>query len=278
MASRLQDVIQRGLASAKPLATAVAIGTLYYSTDTQVTERSDGTTWQSYNDAGTGATLPIDLTTDVAGILPAANIGPHASTHNAGGSDPITITTAQLPAHHTTHEAGGTDPIQLDNLAGPDDNVDLNASTTAHGLLPKLTGNASQYLDGSGGWSAPSVVIPVVRRQVTLTIDNGASVIITGQKGYISLPSAGTWKKWRLLSTISGSIVIDVWKAPYSGYPPVVGNTITGTDKPTISSTNKNESVALTGWNTSFAAGDILGFNVDSVATVTKVVLALEFE
>jgi len=155
MASRLQDVIQRGLSSAKPLATAVAIGTLYYSTDTQITERSDGTTWQSYNDAGTGATLPIDLTTDVTGILPAANIGPHASTHNAGGSDPITITTAQLPAHHTTHEAGGTDPIQLDNLAGPDDNVDLNASTTAHGLLPKLSGVATTFLNGTGSWSTP---------------------------------------------------------------------------------------------------------------------------
>ena len=53
MASRLQDVIQRGLAAARPVATTVAPGTLYYSTDTSVTERSDGTTWESYNDGGT---------------------------------------------------------------------------------------------------------------------------------------------------------------------------------------------------------------------------------
>jgi hypothetical protein len=52
MASRLQDVIQRGLFSARPLATAVAPGTLYYSTDAAITERSDGTTWQSYVDGG----------------------------------------------------------------------------------------------------------------------------------------------------------------------------------------------------------------------------------
>src|SRR5262252_7776573 len=49
MASRLQDVIQRGLASAKPAPTTVAPGTLYFSTDTGVTERSDGSTWQSYS-------------------------------------------------------------------------------------------------------------------------------------------------------------------------------------------------------------------------------------
>jgi hypothetical protein len=52
MASRLQDVIQRGLAGARPLATAVAPGTLYYSTDTTITERSDGTTWQTFTDSG----------------------------------------------------------------------------------------------------------------------------------------------------------------------------------------------------------------------------------
>lgn len=52
MASRLQDVILRGLLSARPLATAVAPGTLYYSTDTSTTERSDGTVWEGYSDAG----------------------------------------------------------------------------------------------------------------------------------------------------------------------------------------------------------------------------------
>jgi hypothetical protein len=55
MASRLQDVIQRGLSAARPLATAVAPGTLYYSSDLSITERSDGTTWQTYTDGGGGA-------------------------------------------------------------------------------------------------------------------------------------------------------------------------------------------------------------------------------
>jgi hypothetical protein len=32
----------------------------------------------------------------------------------------------------------------------------------------------------------------------------------------------------------------------------------------------------LTGWTTAVAAGDVLRFNVDSVATVTRVVLQLD--
>jgi hypothetical protein len=58
MASRLQDVLLRGLSADKPLATDVANGTLYYSTDTATTEQSDGTAWQPYNDGGGGGGIP----------------------------------------------------------------------------------------------------------------------------------------------------------------------------------------------------------------------------
>lgn len=39
---------RRGLAAARPLATDVLPGTLYYSTDTLVLEISDGTNWLVY--------------------------------------------------------------------------------------------------------------------------------------------------------------------------------------------------------------------------------------
>lgn len=58
MASRLQDVLLRGLAAARPLATDVAKGTLYFSTDLGITEQSDGTNWNNYTD-GAGTTSPI---------------------------------------------------------------------------------------------------------------------------------------------------------------------------------------------------------------------------
>lgn len=45
--------------------------------------------------------------------------------------------------------------VKLDDLATPDDNTDLNATTGHHGLLRKLSGTASEYLDGSGAFSTP---------------------------------------------------------------------------------------------------------------------------
>lgn len=62
-------------------------------------------------------------------------------------------TAAQVGLHASKHQAGGTDAIKLDDLATPDDNTDLNASTTRHGLLPKLSGNAAQSLRGDGTWA-----------------------------------------------------------------------------------------------------------------------------
>lgn len=44
--------------------------------------------------------------------------------------------------------------VKLDDLAAPDDNTDLNASTSWHGLLPKLSGIASNVLKGDGTWGA----------------------------------------------------------------------------------------------------------------------------
>ena len=54
--------------------------------------------------------------------------------------------------HATRHQTGGADAIKLDDLAAPDDNSDLNASTSAHGLLRKLSGNATDALKGDGSW------------------------------------------------------------------------------------------------------------------------------
>jgi hypothetical protein len=58
--------------------------------------------------------------------------------------------------HSARHESGGADAIKLDDLATPDDNTDLDATTGYHGLLPKLTGNVSVFLSGQGTWIAPA--------------------------------------------------------------------------------------------------------------------------
>ena len=45
--------------------------------------------------------------------------------------------------------------VKLDNLQTPDNNTDLDATETEHGLLKLLDGYATNYMDGTGNWSVP---------------------------------------------------------------------------------------------------------------------------
>lgn len=91
----------------------------------------------------------------------------------------------------------------------------------------------------------------------------------------LSIPYDATIVRWRLIADVSGSIVLDVWKDTYANFPPTNGDSITGTDKPTLSSAQKAESTALTGWTTTIAAGDIMYVEVESASTLIVATLTL---
>ncbi len=110
---------------------------------------------------------------------------------------------------------------------------------------------------------------------IEVVIGNGVDVITTGVKGFVEVPKACAIVAWRVVGDASGSIVIDVWKDTYANFPPTVADTITAAAKPTLAAAQKAEDVTLTGWTTALNAGDWLGFNVDSAATVKQVTLSL---
>jgi hypothetical protein len=68
----------------------------------------------------------------------------------------LAVRQSAVSPHAPTHQAGGSDALALDALAPPTDVTTLNASTSAHGLLPKLPGDPTKYLDGSGAFSVPT--------------------------------------------------------------------------------------------------------------------------
>jgi hypothetical protein len=127
-------------------------------------------------------------------------------------------------------------------------------------------------------WYPASAATPanVARGAIGITIDGGGATIITGEMGFISIPYDCTITKWRLVADQVGSIVIDVWRDTYGNFPPTNADSIAGTDLPTLSSAQKAESIALTGWTTSLSRGDVIGFNVDSSTDVQRVHLILE--
>jgi len=88
----------------------------------------------------------------------------HHTSHESGWHDEISVTgltgllgQRQYPVNHAAdHQAAGSDAIKLDDLRTPDDNTDLDSTTSRHGLLKKLDNDATHYLDGQGGWTVPS--------------------------------------------------------------------------------------------------------------------------
>ena len=113
-------------------------------------------------------------------------------------------------------------------------------------------------------------------RTFGITIDGGGSAILSGVKGYIAVPFDGTITGWTLTADQTGSIVIDVWKDTYANYPPDVSDTIAGSEKPTISSDVKGQDLDLTTWTTAVAAGDVIGFNVDSCTDIQLATLVIQ--
>lgn len=69
--------------------------------------------------------------------------------------------------------------IKLDDLGAPDDNTDLDASTSAHGLLRKLDNNSAHFLDGTGGWTTPSGGGGGAMTQIGATILGSAAASIS---------------------------------------------------------------------------------------------------
>jgi len=128
------------------------------------------------------------------------------------------------------------------------------ASLGADGLVP-----SAQLPASSGG---------LTKDIIGVTVDGGGSVVSTGSKGYKVIQEACTITGWTILGKEAGSVVIDIKKSTYAGFPTT--SSIAGTEKPTLSSSQKNQDLALSTWTTSLAEGDILEFIIDSASALTR--------
>jgi hypothetical protein len=137
-----------------------------------------------------------------------------------------------------------------------------------------VTFNTTTYNWGAGA-AAAFVSSLNMNSAIEYVIDGGGSVPATGVKGFIEVPFACTIKRVSLVADQSGSAVVDIWNAAYASFPPVVGNTITASALPTLSSAQKYQDSTLSGWTTSLAAGSWLAFNLNSATTVTRLTLSL---
>lgn len=167
---------------------------------------------------------------------------------------------------------GANDPYwgqpKLDDLAVPDDNTDLDASTSKHGLMPKFPNAGKQALIGDKTW-----------RTITWGVDfkfGDGSAVLAAQsdtsrcgvnackitKAYIrSIDTAAALK--------TGSVTCSIYIHDYNADKGSAADTFS------LSSASSFEE---TGLNIAVAAGKWVSVVLSGISTVTQIVLSLEFE
>lgn len=206
---------------------------------------------------------------DVVGPSGSGPVGPKGAT-GATGAAGATGGSGAVGATGATGHTGATGADST--VPGPTGPTGHTGATGAVGATGATGGAGATGATGSTGLPGSAAAIEFI-------IDGGGSAITTGIYGDIVVPFACTIVSSTLLADRSGSIVVNVWKCSYANFDdsahPVVGDKITASAPPTISSAVKAQNSTLTGWTTSLSAGDVLRFNVDSAATVQRVSLVL---
>jgi len=108
-----------------------------------------------------------------------------------------------------------------------------------------------------------------------VVIDGGGADITAGIKGDVVIPYDMTITSWTLLGDQTGDIVIGLQKSTYDNFPPGPSGSITGVQKPTLSSAEKAQSSSISSWTTAITAGDIIRFTVDSCSGITRATLTI---
>lgn len=132
-------------------------------------------------------------------------------------------------------------------------------------------------LSGAADDIAALTALGIKSTTLQIPFSGGGADIAVGFKLPVQVPWDVTVTGWRLVSMSgAGSLVIDIWKDTFANFPPDVSNTVTGTEKPTLSSAETAEDLNLTTWtDVSWDAGEWVVFNVDSCTGVQFATLVL---
>lgn len=160
-----------------------------------------------------------------------------------------------------------------------DTDVTLAANSDSRVATQKAT---KSYISSQGFLTAASTagILALATGSIlalNVVFDGGGSALQTGSSSYIDflIPFNCTILEASIMSTTSGSMTIDIWKAPWSGIP-TIGNTIVASAKPTLSSAQTSRDSTLTGWTTAIPSDSTLRFVVSTATTVQRAVLCLK--
>lgn len=193
----------RGLASARPTASSSNPGNLYYSTDSFLLERSNGTTWDSISSTGSSVNLQVFTASGTytvpSGITKikvtcvgaggggggSSGVGENVASGGGGGGTSVKVLTVTPAAAHTvTIGAAGTAGASNGGTGG-------TGGDTTFGTGPLLTGKGGVGgVDGGGSSIAGGIGGAISSADYSIAGENGKPGFIA-QVGSTSLSGAG---------------------------------------------------------------------------------------
>jgi hypothetical protein len=140
-------------------------------------------------------------------------------------------------------------------------------------LIVTLGNYATNSTVASISASLNNEILQASTRTIGFVIDGAGTVPASGTYASVVSPFSGTITNWTIISDISGSATLDVWKA--NGAKPTNANSIVASAKPTLSSSDFATSSTLTGWTTSVATGDVFTVELESISGCNRITLQL---
>jgi hypothetical protein len=134
--------------------------------------------------------------------------------------------------------------------------------------IGELTGDVTTPAATAPSQSVVATLAPNLKiGSFGVTVDGVTSIVQVGKVGFVTIPYAGTITGWSITSNAVGNIQFDIWKA--AGAIPTT-TIVSDSTYPALVADEFETSTAVSGWITTFAAGDVFGFQVIGTPSVIK--------
>jgi hypothetical protein len=135
-----------------------------------------------------------------------------------------------------------------------------------------LAGGLPSITPGTGGAEVTDVLT------ILAVFYGGAAPIIAGMQVDVVVDAACTLEGWTIVSDVSTTSRVDVWRDALGAYPPTAGDSMPGatTDRPQLVAALSARDL-VTDWDRVIVeAGDVLRFNVDTNNNAARLAVALK--
>ena len=162
-------------------------------------------------------------------------------------------------------------------LIGATLNIPQYSGGTVGNSIQALTGDVTASASAPSQSVAATIATSYKSGSCSVVFDGAGGVITSGTTAYAQVPYNGTIASWTIVSSVSGSCTVTVFKDTYTNFPPIISTDNVFTVQPALATQVKNQNLSPTfvGSQATVTTGDWIGFTISGITTATWVNLTL---